>query len=146
MSDRDRIELQAEVDAPRDRVWRLMATAEGLAEWLDEAQLEPRPGGPFCFRLLDAVATGQVIALDPPQHISLRWSWLDESAPQSVVAFDAIDHGARTHLTLRHVGLRDSRQLELHEALWSHWFARLCRVAGERIDGSRGSATNGSAT
>lgn len=134
MSERDRIELQAEVDARRDRVWRLMATTEGLAQWLDEAELEPRPGGSFRFRLLDAVAAGQVIAVDPPQHISLRWSWLGESTPQSVVALDAIDHGARTHLTLRHVGLRGPRQLDLHEALWSHWFARLCRAAGERTD------------
>jgi uncharacterized protein YndB with AHSA1/START domain len=134
MGARDRIELQAEVDAPRASVWRLVATAEGLGRWLDEAELEPRPGADFRFRLLDAEAVGQVIAVDPPQHISLRWSWRDEPAAQSVVAFDAIDHGARTHLTLRHVGLRDSRQLELHEALWSHWFPRLCRAAGGRTD------------
>ena len=134
MGERDRIELQAEVDAPRERVWQLVATPAGLAEWLDEAELEARPTGAFRFRLLDGVASGQVIALDPPQHISLRWAWQDEAAPQSVVAFDAIDHGERTHLTLRHVGLRDLRQLELHEALWSHWFPRLCRAAGERTD------------
>jgi uncharacterized protein YndB with AHSA1/START domain len=133
MGARDRIELQAEVDAPRASVWRLIATAEGLARWLDAAELEARPGADFRFRLLDAEAAGQVIAVDPPQHISLRWSWRGEAA-QSVVAFDAIDHGTRTHITLRHIGLRDSSQIELHEALWSHWFARLCRAAGEPTD------------
>ncbi len=141
MGARDRIELQAEVAAPRARVWHLMATAEGLGEWLDEAELEPRPGTDFRFRLLDAVAVGQVIAVDPPQHISMRWFWQDELGPPAgLVAIDAIDHGARTHLTLRHVGFRDPRQLELHEELWRHWFARLCRAAGERTDAPAPSA------
>lgn len=121
----DRVELQLEVDAPRAAVFALFATAEGLRRWLDAADLEPRVGGAVRVRLRDATATGQVLALDPPQHISFTWEWAGErAAAAGVVAFDAIDHGARTHVTLRHVGLRSRAEVELHEELWRHWLER----------------------
>jgi uncharacterized protein YndB with AHSA1/START domain len=125
-----RVELQAEVDAPRLDVFALFATEAGLASWLDAAEMQPKPGSPVRFRLLDAEATGAVVALDPPQHISFSWAWVGEpiGAP-TVVAFDAIDHGARTHVTLRHVGFRSRQQLEAHDAMWRHWFGRFCDAA-----------------
>jgi uncharacterized protein YndB with AHSA1/START domain len=125
-----RIELQAEIDAPRQVVFDLVATADGLARWLDEAAFEPRPGGPVRFRLLDAEVVGKVVAIDAPQHVSFTWDYPAEplNAP-SVVAFDAISHGQRTHLTLRHVGLAGRRSRDDHEALWRFWFPRLVAAA-----------------
>lgn len=130
MDPRNAVELQAEVAAPRRFVFPLLATAEGMTRWLDEVDLEPRVGAATRFRLRDAVAVGKVLALDPPQHISFSWEWEGEpAAVASVVALDAIDHGRRTHLTLRQVGFRDERQRELHEALWRYWFGRLTEAA-----------------
>jgi uncharacterized protein YndB with AHSA1/START domain len=121
----DRVELQLEVDAPRAAVFALFATADGLRRWLDAADLEPRVGGALRVRLRDATASGQVLALDPPQHISFSWEWAGQRpAAPTVVAFDAIDHGARTHVTLRHVGLPTRAEVELHSAMWSHWLER----------------------
>lgn len=120
-----RVELQAELDAPREAVFGHFATAAGLAGWLDAAELDARPGGAVRLRLRDAVAVGRVVALDPPQHLSFSWDYPDEPLGYpTVVAFDAIDHGARTHVTLRHVGFRSVRQRDLHEALWRYWFGR----------------------
>ena len=126
----DRIELQAEVQAPREHVFPLVATSDGLSRWLDNAELEERVGGAVHLQLRDAIATGTILSLQPPQHISWSFDW--EGAPlgePTVLAFDAIDHGARTHLTLRHVGLRNARQRALHAELWRHWFDRLCAAA-----------------
>ena len=124
------MELQAEIDAPRDVVFSLVATAVGLSRWLDEAELEPRPGGAVRLRLLEAEVRGHVVALDPPQHISFSWDYPDAPlAAPSVVAFDAISHGHRTHLTLRQVGLVGRRSREDHEALWRFWFERLVAAA-----------------
>lgn len=121
----DRVELQAEVDAPRAAVFELFATAEGLRRWLDAADLDPRVGGAVRMTLRDAHASGKVLSLQPPQHISFSWSWGSEpDSRPSVVAFDAIDHGARTHVTLRHVGLPSADQVELHTEMWRHWLAR----------------------
>ena len=134
----DRVELQTEVDAPRVNVYPLLATADGLARWLDEAELEPRVGSRIRFRLLDAVAVGEVLAVNEPQHISFSWDWQDEPlGVTTVVAFDAIDHGARTHVTLRHVGLPSTRQVELHRAMWQHWLSRFeaaCRSLPPKVE------------
>ncbi|MEA2675917.1 MAG: hypothetical protein QOJ81_58 [Chloroflexota bacterium] len=125
----DRVELQLEVDASREAVFELFATEAGLRRWLDAAELEPRVGGALRVQLRGATATGKVLALDPPQHASYTWEWSGRRDAQStVVAFDAIDHGARTHLTLRHVGLRTRAELDLHEELWRHWLERFAEA------------------
>ncbi|HET7677664.1 MAG TPA: SRPBCC domain-containing protein [Candidatus Limnocylindrales bacterium] len=140
MADTTRVELQAELAVRRADLWPLLATAEGVGRWLDEAEFEPKPGAPCRFRLREAVAVGEVAAVDAPQHISFRWDWQDEPlGVPTVVAIDAIDHGQRTHLTLRHVGFRSARQHELHEALWRYWFERLRRAA-EALGVAAGSA------
>ncbi len=126
----ERVELQAEVDAPRALVYPFLATPEGLARWLDEAELEPRVGGTVRLRLRDAVAVGKVLAAAPPQHISFTWDWLDQPlGTVTVVAFDAIDHGSRTHVTIRHVGLPSPAQVELHQEMWRYWLERFGAAA-----------------
>lgn len=129
MSD-PRVELQAEVDVPRAALFGLVATAEGLARWLDEVEFEPRVGARVRMRLRDAAAHGEIVALDPPQHISWSWDWTGEPLGRpTVLAFDLIEHGTRTHLTLRHVGLVSRVQRELHEVVWRYWFGRLLDAA-----------------
>ena len=134
----DRVELQTEVDVPRDRVFPLFATADGLRQWLDAAELDPRVGGELRATMRDAQAVGRVLALDPPQHISYLWDWTDASlGAASVVAFDAIDHGARTHVTLRHVGLQTEQQVHLHEEMWRYWLERfetVCRALAHTVE------------
>ena len=121
----DRVELQTEVDAPRSAVFPLLATADGLARWLDDATVDARVGGGVRLRLRDATGGGQILSFQPPQHISFTWDW--DGRPlgsSSVVAFDAIDHGARTHVTVRHVGLPNDQQVELHTEMWRYWLER----------------------
>jgi uncharacterized protein YndB with AHSA1/START domain len=136
----DRVELQTEVDAPRVLVYPLLATAEGLAEWLDEAELDPRVGGRVRLRLRDAVALGEVLSVGPPQHISFSWDWEGQPLGKlSVVAFDAIDHGSRTHVTFRHVGLPGPGQIELHEQMWRYWLERFeaaARALPQKVESS----------
>lgn len=127
-----RVELQLEVDASRDAVFALFATQDGLRQWLDAADLEPRVGGALRVRMRDASATGKILAIDPPQHISYTWEWAGGSvAHPMVLAFDAIDHGARTHVTLRHIGLRTQAELDLHNELWRYWLKRFANAVRE---------------
>ena len=130
MTSAKRVELQAEVDGHREQVYPLVATADGLRRWLDAAELDARPGGRIRLRLRDEVAVGAVVAIDPPQHLSFSWDWESEAlGVPSIVAFDLIDHGSRTHLTMRHVGFPTEAQQQLHEALWRAWFPRLVAAA-----------------
>ena len=125
MDDR-RIELQAEVDGRRADLFALVSSSEGMGRWLDGAQISATPGAPVRLQLRDAVAIGTVLAVDAPQHLSIAWDWEGEPLGcPSVLAFDLIDHGARTHLTLRHIGFPGRVSTELHGALWRYWFERL---------------------
>ena len=125
-----RVELQAEVDGRRADLFALVSTVEGFRRWLDDATFEPAVGSACRFVLGNAAAVGKVLAVSAPQHVSMTWDWDGEPlGSPSVVAFDLIDHGKRTHLTLRHVGLADRRQRELHDAMWRHWFGRLIDAA-----------------
>ena len=129
----DRVELQTEVAARRELVFPLVATADGLRRWLDAATLDARVGGELRATMRDAQVVGRVIALDPPQHISFAWDWVGRPlGAASVVAIDAIDHGARTWVTLRHVGLPNPEQVVLHEEMWRYWLLRFdeaCRLS-----------------
>ena len=125
----DRVELQREIDTDRERVFGLVSSAAGLRQWLDDGDIEARVGGAVRLRLRDAEAVGKVLAIDPPQHISFTWQWEGEAAVSGVVAFDAIDHGARTHLTMRHVGLRSAEQVQMYGELWRYWMERLIAAA-----------------
>ena len=135
-----RVELQAEVAGHRESLFPLVATADGLACWIDAAALDARVGGGFRFRLLDGVAAGRVTAYAPVQHIAYAWDWEGASlGVATTLAFDLIAHGLRTHLTLRHVGFRTVSQAQLHDALWRYWFGRLvgaARAASAWVAGS----------
>ena len=133
MSALPRVELQAEVGTTREQVFALLSTSDGLERWIDGAEIGSAAGDSFRLVLGEGVAVGEIAASSPPQHISFDWDWEGEPlGVPSVVAFDLIDHGRRTHLTLRHVGFADRDQREFHEALWRHWFVRMVRVADGR--------------
>jgi uncharacterized protein YndB with AHSA1/START domain len=109
----------------------------------DEAPLEV--GGRLRVRMHEAIAECRVTSLEVPQHVGLTWSWAPGTGVPpaaagdrpTAVAFDLIDHGGRTHLTLRHVGLATHAEAEAHEQAWRHWFARLVRAAREGQPASR---------
>lgn len=127
-----RVELQAEVSAPREDLFALVSTSDGLRRWLDDAELKSEPGSPFRLQLAGAEAVGRVVAVARPQHVSLAWGWASEPlGSPTAVAFDLISHGHRTHLTLRHVGFARQADHDLHEQLWRYWFGRLVKVAGQ---------------
>ena len=137
MDERHSVELQAEVHSGRDRVWPLLSTSEGLAAWLGQAEVPASVGGQIRLTVGDAAAHGVLLAVDGPQHISFTFDW--DGAPiggPTVLALDAIEHGASTHLTLRHVGLPAGRERDRHEALWHERFGRLVRVAEEATEDS----------
>jgi uncharacterized protein YndB with AHSA1/START domain len=146
-----RVELQAEVDVSRKELFGMVATAEGLASWLEEVEFRPEVGATVRYRMREALAVGEILAVDPPQHISWSIDWPEEPiGTLSVVAFDLVDHGRRTHITVRQVGFRTREQRELHEELWRYWFARLLeaarRVVGADVTAAGASTALGAPT
>jgi uncharacterized protein YndB with AHSA1/START domain len=76
----DRIVICAQIDAPRDRVWRALTEEELIAEWWGSyVSLDRRPGGRLTERWTDAggrevVTSGEVLRLIAPRTLELTWA------------------------------------------------------------------------
>jgi uncharacterized protein YndB with AHSA1/START domain len=89
---------------PIEKVWAAVTMPERLADWLAEAEIEPRVGGIVRFTWASANHSmeGKVVAYDPPR--TFAWTWpLD--GRDTVVSFDLAADGDGCWLTLTHAGL-----------------------------------------
>lgn len=72
----DRIEREIHIQAPPERVWRLLTEAEHISRWFgDSTEVDLRPGGQMIFtwaRFGSHLA--QVERLEPPTFFSYRWA------------------------------------------------------------------------
>lgn len=63
---------------PLDRVWRAISTGALMAEWLLPNDFQPVTGHRFTFRSKampnwDGTIAGEVLAVEPQQHLSYSW-------------------------------------------------------------------------
>jgi uncharacterized protein YndB with AHSA1/START domain len=105
----DRIVTHAQIDAPRDRVWRALTEEEQIAEWWGGyVSLVARPGGRLTERWTDSggrevITSGEVVRLNAPQTLELTWA--DDDWDESTrVLFQLEETADGTHLTLEHSG------------------------------------------
>jgi uncharacterized protein YndB with AHSA1/START domain len=99
------------------------------------AEIDPRPGGVFRMNVRgDGYVSGEFVIVEPPHRIIFTWGW--EGDPQvppgssRVEVVLAAEGDGSTRLTLTHSGL-PLPAVELHQAGWHHYLARLTvRAAG----------------
>jgi uncharacterized protein YndB with AHSA1/START domain len=73
----DSIEREVVIDAPVERVWRLVTEAEHLGRWFGDAgaEVELRPGGALELRWTEHGASrGRVEAVEPRRLFAFRWA------------------------------------------------------------------------
>ncbi|MFD7436202.1 SRPBCC family protein [Streptomyces sp. NPDC059861] len=116
---------------PVERVWHFVTDPDELAEWFpSRAEIEMRPGGRVTFggdpHMADS--TGEVIAVDPPRHLSFEWGG-DE------VHFDLEEtDGDSTRFTLTNV-LDAADTAARNGAGWEVCLAALdAKARGERFE------------
>lgn len=109
------LELERTITAPPDRVWRALATPEGLASWWwrhwDDVVVEAdvRPGGAYRIAAPGAgiVLEGRYLAVDAQHHLAFTWVWTDADGATRDEAVDlalAEAGDGATRLTVRHSG------------------------------------------
>jgi predicted dithiol-disulfide oxidoreductase (DUF899 family)/uncharacterized protein YndB with AHSA1/START domain len=129
------IEREIRIDAPRERVFQLVASHDEMRRWFRPAVFEPKVGGRaefvFPFDDEDAISRGEITAYDPPSRVAYTWAW--QSAPPGThteVTIDLIDEGATTLVRLTHTGFVDEKQVRGHDDGWGYWLGRLQTVGG----------------
>ncbi len=72
----DRIETDVLIDAPVERVWELITSAEHVGRWFADAgaEIDLRPGGALSLSWQEhGTVHGRVEAVEPPHRFAWRW-------------------------------------------------------------------------
>lgn len=100
----ERVEREIELTASPDEVWRQVADADALGDWLEaDVDLEVRPGGAGSFTFADGeVRRAMVREVD--EGARLAFTWWPLTGPQVgqattvVITIEPRDHGSRLRL------------------------------------------------
>ena len=119
--------IRIHYDHPPERVWRVLATREGMAAWLMDNDFEPVANLEFSFRApakgtWDGVISCRVLVVDPPRRLSYTWSglWGD-----STVHWTLTPAGNGTDVLLEHSGFKGVQGILLSFMLASGWKRKL---------------------
>lgn len=105
------------------RLWKALATAEGLSKWLADGTIEEREGGSVRFEFDgDQTVTGEILTWDPPSALSYTWN-INGEIP-SRVDFSIEETQSGSTLTLTHTGLPE----EMASGYTPGWHAYLDRL------------------
>ena len=109
----DEIRRELVVEAPIERVWSALTSAEELAQWFgDSAEIDLVPGGraKIGWSEYDSIADCIVEVVDRPTRFSFRWSAMNDTPPETqslLVEFTLRQEGDSTHVTLLETGFAD---------------------------------------
>lgn len=99
------------LNAPIQKVWKAVATSEGIAAWFMPNDFQPEIGYEFH---LNAGPYGmspcKVVELDPPHRLSFTWGkdW--------TLTFELLEQADKTEFTLIHAGWDVNKVTEFGEA------------------------------
>jgi len=140
MQDTNTIQLSRTIAAPRERVWAALTERNRLQSWLcDEARIEARAGGHYCFRWRSGFeAQGSVIEFAPQLKMTLGWLGVGEPGP-TLVRWELVeDEAGATTVRLEHgtFGSSPRAQAARFEAAegWEKGLENLQSVLEEGVD------------
>lgn len=91
------------LNAPIQKVWDIVSTAEGIASWFMENDFEPKAGHEFHIQSPFGPSPCKVIEIEAPHRLSFTWDtegW--------VVTFQLKEMGDKTEFTLIHGGWKEA--------------------------------------
>jgi uncharacterized protein YndB with AHSA1/START domain len=129
------VEVETRIDAPPDVVFEYFTDAKKYIRWMGVgADLDPRPDGEFTLSAPGGhTAAGRYLTVDPPRRLTFTWGW--EGSPDvppgsSTVEVTLVPDGDGTIVRLRHSGLPNDQQREMHGQGWRRYLSRLSVAGG----------------
>jgi uncharacterized protein YndB with AHSA1/START domain len=130
------VEVEVRIAASPETVFDFFTDPALMMQWMGRAvETDPRPGGGFrCEINDDAIASGEYVAIEPPERVVFTWGWNGEDsvtkAGSSTVEVLLAADGEGTHLRLIHSGLPSAESAGKHAHGWRHYLDRLGTAAG----------------
>ncbi len=145
----DRIEVEIEISASVETVWRFLSEPERFAAWigafagqapLPGTDVDPRVGGALRVAYPgDNAAMGEILEMDDRRRICFSWGYVDAAqgvAPGSTrveIVLSPIPSGTRVVLT--HTGLPTAVHRDGHRGGWTHYLSMLAKNAAHAQHG-----------
>lgn len=130
----DTVEVQIQIAARRQTVYRFLADADRFRQWIGDADVMPSPGGDLAVRYPDGnVARGKFVELVPNERVVFTWGY-DKSAHgmapgSTTVTIELSDIESGTLVKLRHEGIPNEEARQGHRHGWKHYISRLADAA-----------------
>lgn len=128
------VEEEIRIAAPRESVFALLTTVEGLLQWMAvEAECEPVAGGRLRWRHENgAVMAGRFVSVEPPARLAFTYGWESggpDLPPESTLVEIELQEGAGgTLLRLVHSRLPPKAAGE-HRVGWQWFLQKLAQSA-----------------
>jgi uncharacterized protein YndB with AHSA1/START domain len=129
----DHIEREIVINAPVERVWTTLTSAEHLGKWFADngAEIDLKPGGSIVFRWKDYGTTyGRVEKVESPNAFDFRWATRPGVEPDpdnsTLVEFTLSPQGSGTRLRVLESGFlslalseeEKAKRVEEHTGGW----------------------------
>lgn len=127
-------EASTHIEAPKDVVFELFTTADGIRQWMaSEAEIDLRPGGAWRWTHDDGSAvSGEYVLIEPHDRVSFTYGWEEGTfatmTPGSTrvdVEFQSVDSG--TTVTIRHSGVPTGFR-DAHLGGWTYFLGVLANA------------------
>lgn len=137
--DRLVLELSCHIDAPRERVFRLLTEPSELSKWWGPSgftvrgiDLDLRVGGDYRITMQppEGVAfhlAGHFVDVDPPNGVAYTFAWEppDPDDRETVAQLSLTEAGGGTEVALLQGDFATEERLALHRDGWTESFAKL---------------------
>ena len=133
----DQIEREITIDAPVDRVWATLTSAEHLGKWFGDAgaEIDLKPGGSIVLRFKEFGAVlGRVEKVESPHTFTYRWGNGPGQDPSgsnaTLVEFSLSPEGSGTKLRVVEsgflsLGIPDDKKSNAYEEHVGGWKSEL---------------------
>lgn len=101
------IKKTAIFDAPISKVWKVVSTSDGIAEWFMPNDFEAKVGHEFHVQSPFGPSPCKVLEIDEPSKVVFSWDtdgW--------IVSFHLKDLGGKTEFSLIHSGWKDDDHIQ----------------------------------
>ena len=127
-----RLEIGIDIAAPREKVFEVLTTPEGLSGVFGgfgggETKVDPQAGGEYSYGWGEHEGPTKILEITPNERIHTDWYHSDD--PETFITWQLEGSGGRTRLTLIHSGFDNEARKQDYEAGWFHFLVELREIA-----------------